>query len=93
MLVHDQLRTGEGDLSRRIDQPSNVIGMRMGQKNRINVARLHPSKCKVRFQLASPLFESSRTRINQDRAATTSDQVAIDVNRRWTVHACVLLQL
>ena len=73
MLVHDQLRTGKGALSRRINQSPNVIGMRMGQQNRIDVGRLHTGKGKIRFQLASPLLESSCARINQDRATTPSD--------------------
>lgn len=73
MLIHYQLREGKGYFSGGVNQPTYVIRMRMSQKDRIDVVRLNPSKSKVRFQLASPLPDSSCAGVNQNRPATASN--------------------
>ena len=69
----------------------------MSEKSRVNVGRLHASKCKIHFQFAAPLLKAPCTCIDQDRAATATatatNQVTINMNRRWIVHTCGVLQL
>ena len=67
--MHDQFRMCKHGLSCAVHQPTDVIGMRVGQQDGVDRSGFDAGKHQVRFELATPLLEPARPTVDENGAA------------------------
>lgn len=79
-MVDDQLGIREGGFSRRRDQPADMIGMRVGQKDGVDLRGVNARLAQVGPEMAAPLPDAARAGVDQHSAPAGAHEITIDMH-------------